>query len=178
MKYIIGLGNPTEKYKNTRHNIGQDLVFGLEKALSSDELSLNHTKLITFPGYINDSGLPMKKLLKNVKPDSDNRDILVIHDDLDQPIGKMKMIYDSNSGGHNGVNSIYSHLKTKKYYRLKIGVSPEVKKDKAEVHDYVLEKFSKEEKETIKGLMPKILESVRLFMEGDLGRAVEVANRK
>ena len=172
MKYIIGLGNPTEKYKNTRHNIGQDLVFALEKAIEGE------VKFITFPGYINDSGVPMKKLLKNVKPDSDNENILVIHDDLDQTIGKMKMGYGGNSGGHNGINSIMSHLKTKGYYRLKIGISPEIKKSKDEVHDFVLGKFTPDEKALIKGLMPKIKEAVKLFVEGDTARAVETANKK
>lgn len=178
MKYIIGLGNPTKTYKNTRHNIGQDLVFALEKALSEEVLSLTKTKLIVLPGYINESGMAMKKLFKNIKPDSENENILVIHDDLDQTIGKMKMSYGGNSGGHNGINSILSHMKTKGYYRLKIGISPEIKKNKDEVHDYVLGKFSKEESEVIKSLMPRIKEVVKLFIEGDVGRAVEVANKK
>jgi PTH1 family peptidyl-tRNA hydrolase len=178
MKYIIGLGNKTKQYKNTRHNVGQDTVFMLEKALKSDFLEMNNTKLITFDGYMNESGLPMKKLLKNVKPDSDNRNILVIHDDLDQSIGNMKMTYDGNSGGHNGINSIYAHLKTKKYYRLKIGISPLVKTPKDEVHDFVVGKFSKEESEVIGKLKNKIVEAVSLFIEGDEGRAVETANKK
>ncbi len=178
MKYIIGLGNPTKTYKNTRHNIGQDLVFALEKAFSEEVLLLSKTKLIVLPGFINESGVAMKKLFKNIKPDSENENILVIHDDLDQTIGKMKMSYGGNSGGHNGINSILSHMKTKGYYRLKIGISPEVKKSKDEVHDFVLGKFTSDEKVLLKGLMPKINEAVKLFMDGDVSRAVEVANRR
>lgn len=178
MKYIIGLGNPTKTYKNTRHNIGQDLVFALEKAFSEEVLLFSKTKLIVLPGFINESGVAMKKLFKNIKPDSENENILVIHDDLDQTIGKMKMIYGGNSGGHNGINSIFSHLKTKNYYRLKIGISPEVKRSKDEVHDFVLGKFTPDEKALLKGLMSKIKESVKLFMEGDVSRAVETANKK
>ena len=178
MKYIIGLGNPSKEYKNTRHNIGQDLVFALEKALSPEVLSLGKTKLLTLPGYINESGMALKKICKNIKPDSENQNVLVIHDDLDQTIGKMKMSYGGNSGGHNGINSIFSHLKTKNYYRLKIGISPEVKKDKSEVHDFVLGKFSKEESALIKGLMPKIKEVIKLIIVGDTNKAVEIANRK
>jgi PTH1 family peptidyl-tRNA hydrolase len=178
MKYIIGLGNPTKTYKNTRHNIGQDLIFALEKALSEEALFMSKTKLIVLPGYINESGMAMKKIFKTIKPDSENENILVIHDDLDQTIGRMKMTYGGNSGGHNGINSIISHMKTKGYYRLKIGISPEVKKSKDVVHDVVLGKFSPDEKALLKGLMPKIKEAVGLFMEGDVSRAVEVANRK
>jgi PTH1 family peptidyl-tRNA hydrolase len=90
----------------------------------------------------------------------------------------MKMSYGGNSGGHNGINSILSHMKTKGYYRLKIGISPEVKKDKSEVHDFVLGKFTPDEKVFLKGLMPKINEAVKLFMDGEVSRAVEVANRR
>jgi PTH1 family peptidyl-tRNA hydrolase len=177
MKYIIGLGNPTKEYKNTRHNIGQDLVFALEKTLDDKVLALTEAKLITLPGYINESGLAMKKLFKNIKPDSENKNILIIHDDLDQVIGKMKMVYGGNSGGHNGINSILSHMKTKNYYKLKIGISPEIKKSKDEVHGYVLGKFSKDENEIIKSLMPKIVEAVILFIGGNEEKAVETVNR-
>ena len=178
MKYIIGLGNPTKEYRNTRHNIGQDLVFTLEKVLSQETLVLSKTKLTTLPGYINESGTVLKKLFKNIKPDSENENILVIHDDLDQTIGRMKMSYGGNSGGHNGINSIWSHLKTKNYFRLKIGISPEVKKGKDEVHDHVLGKFSNEESVLIKSLLPKIKETIKLFIEGDINKAIEIANRK
>jgi peptidyl-tRNA hydrolase len=69
-------------------------------------------------------------------------------------------------------------MKTKRYFRLKIGISPEVKKSKDEVHDFVLGKFTADEKVLLKGLMSRIKEVVGLFMEGDVARAVEVANRK
>jgi PTH1 family peptidyl-tRNA hydrolase len=178
MKYIIGLGNPTTEYRNTRHNIGQDLIFMLEDELVDDIVFMNPFKLHRLPGYINDSGLALKKLFKNIKPDSENENLLIIHDDLDQPLGKIKMVYDGNSGGHNGINSIYSHLKTKKYYRLKIGISPEVKLPAGEVHDFVLGKFSKAEADVINGLRPKIVQVIKEFVKGDVGRAIELANKK
>ena len=178
MKYIIGLGNPTKQYKNTRHNVGQDAVFMLEKALGAEFLALHDTKLITLDCYMNDSGVALKKMFKKIKPESENENILVIYDDLDITLGSMKMIYGGNSGGHNGINSIFSHLKTKGYYRLKIGISPEVKTPKEDVHDFVIGKLSKAESEVIEGLKSKIVDGVKLFIEGDIGRAVEMINKK
>jgi PTH1 family peptidyl-tRNA hydrolase len=178
MKYIIGLGNPSKKYKNTRHNIGQDTVFKLINSLDGDFLTLNKTQLINPECYMNGSGLALKKLFKNVKPDSDNENILIIHDDLDQPIGKMKMIYGGNSGGHNGIKSVHSNMKIKNFYRLKVGISPQIKVDKDKAPDFVLGKFTPDEKEIMKKLYPKILEGIKLFMEGEVDRAVEVVNRK
>lgn len=175
MKYIIGLGNPTKKYKNTRHNIGQDVVF----RLIDDMGDMPGVKFLNPECYMNESGIALKKLLKNVKAGSENKNILVIHDDLDQVIGKMKMIYGGNSsGGHNGINSIYSIMGIKGYYRLKIGICPEVKPAKEDISNFVIGKFGPEEKGVMKKLYPKILEGVKLFVEGEVDRAVEVVNRR
>jgi PTH1 family peptidyl-tRNA hydrolase len=174
MKYIIGLGNPTKKYKNTRHNIGQDVVF----RLMDDMGDVTGVKFINPECYMNESGVALKKLLKNVKAGSENKNILVIHDDLDQTIGKVKMSYGGNSGGHNGINSIYSIMGIKDYYRLKIGICPEVKPGKDEISDFVVGKFNPDEKDMMKKLYPKLLEGVRLFVGGEVDRAVEVVNKK
>jgi peptidyl-tRNA hydrolase, PTH1 family len=174
MKYIIGLGNPTKKYKNTRHNIGQDVVF----RLIDDMGEMIGVKFINPECYMNESGVALKKLLKNVKAGSENKNILVIHDDLDQTIGKVKMSYGGNSGGHNGINSIYSIMGIKDYYRLKIGICPEVKPAKDEISNFVVGKFNPDEKDMMKKLYPKLLEGVKLFVEGGVDRAVEAVNRK
>lgn len=174
MQYIIGLGNPPKKYKNTRHNIGQDVVFKLMQDLGD----ISNVKFINPETYMNESGIALKKLLKNVKAGSENKNIIVIHDDLDQSIGKMKLTYGGNSGGHNGINSIYSVMGIKDYYRLKIGVCPEFKPYKDEIADFVVGKFTPDEKEVIKKLYPKILEGVKLFLNGEVDRAVEVVNKK
>ena len=174
MKYIIGLGNPTKTYKNTRHNIGQDMVF----RLMDDMGDMSGVRFINPECYMNESGVALKKLLKNVKAGSENKNILVIHDDLDQTIGKMKMSYGGNSGGHNGINSIYSIVGIKDYYRLKIGICPEVKPVKDEISDFVVGKFSPDEKDVMKKLYLKILEGVKLFVDGEVDRAVETINKK
>lgn len=174
MKYIIGLGNPTKKYKNTRHNIGQDVVFHLIKDLEE----ITGVKLINPECYMNESGSAIKKLVKGIKPDSENKNILIIHDDLDQTIGRVKMVYGGNSGGHNGINSIYGIMGIKDYYRLKIGISPEIKPSKEEVSNFVLGKFTPDEKDIMKKLYPKILEGVRLFIAEEVNKGIEMVNSK
>ena len=174
MKYIIGLGNPTKKYKNTRHNIGQDMVF----KLIDDIGEVSGVKFINPECYMNESGQALKKLLKNVKAGSENKNILIIHDDLDQKIGKMKMTYGGNSGGQNGINSIYAILGIKDYFRLKVGICPEVKPSKSDVADFVIGKFSPDEKDVMKKLYPKVLEGVKLFLNGEVDRGIETINKK
>lgn len=174
MQYVIGLGNPTKKYKNTRHNIGQDVVF----KLMDDLADISKVKFINPECYMNESGIALRKFLKNVKPGSENKNILIIHDDLDQTIGKMKLVYGSNSGGHNGINSIYSVMGIKDYYRLKIGICPEHKPSKEDISNFVIGKFTPDEKDMMKKLYPKILEGVKLFLGGEVDRATEVVNRK
>lgn len=174
MKYIIGLGNPSKKYKNTRHNIGQDVVF----KLIDDIGDLTGVKFINPECYMNESGIALKKLLKNIKAGSENKNILIIHDDLDQVMGKMKMTFGGNSGGHNGINSIYSIMGIKDYFRLKVGICPEIKPSKDEVSDFVIGKFTPNEKEVMKKIYPKVLEGVKLFLKGEVDRAVECVNKK
>lgn len=174
MQYIIGLGNPTKKYKNTRHNIGQDMVFKLIKDIGD----VSGVKFINPECFMNESGPAIKKLLKNIKAGGEYKNILIIHDDLDQTIGKTKMTFGGNSGGHNGINSIYSTMGIKDYYRLKVGISPEVKLSKEYVSDFVLGKFTPEEKETLKKVYSKVLEGIKLFIDGEVDRAVEMVNRK
>ncbi len=88
------------------------------------------------------------------------------------------MTFGGNSGGHNGINSIYSILGIKDYYRLKIGISPQVKVHKDFVSDFVLGKFTPDEKLILKNIYPKILEGIKLFLKGETDRAVEVLNRR
>lgn len=142
IKLIIGIGNPDEKYRDTRHNVGFMMVdyiakkceannFLFEKKTNSFVTKINprskasgNKPLITLTKpqtYVNKIGEVASKL-KNfykVKPEQ----ILVIQDDLDVPFGNTKISFDKNSGGHKGIESIMRALKTKKFYRLRIGLA-------------------------------------------------------
>ena len=136
LKLIIGIGNPDEKYQKTRHNVGFMMVDYIAKKNNFGDFETNKKlNALTAKGKLEDSSIILAKpqtyinktgetatKLKNfykVKPEQ----ILVIQDDLDVPFGNTKISFDKNSGGHKGIESIMRALKTKKFYRLRVGLA-------------------------------------------------------
>ncbi|MBP3634869.1 MAG: aminoacyl-tRNA hydrolase [Bacilli bacterium] len=157
MKLIVGLGNPGKEYENTRHNVGFDVIdkYTQNKNITSTKTKfdgvyyeeiINNEKIIFLKPqkYMNLSGEVVKKYVDYFKINI--QDILIIHDDLDQEIGKIKLKQNSSSGGHNGIKNIELHLNTKQYKRLKIGISNNKSID---TKDFVLGKFNKKDRELI-----------------------------
>ena len=160
MKLIVGLGNPGKEYENTRHNIGFIFLdyFANNNKVSIDkekynglytQTIINDEKVILLKplSYMNLSGEVVKRYVDYFKINLE--DILIINDDLDMSFGKIRLRPEGSSGGHNGLKNIALHLGTEKFKRLKIGISNDKTID---TKDYVLGKFSKEEKETINDL--------------------------
>ena len=172
MKLVVGLGNPGDEYEKTRHNVGfmfldfilNDSKFTLNKknmAMEYETMIRGEKVLFIKPiTFMNDSGQAVIKYANYYKIDSD--DIIVIQDDLDMDLGKYKLLYNRGDGGHNGIKSIVSCLGTRKFLRLKIGIS----KANIDTKDYVLGKFSKSElkiiDETFNGLKDFIMDYVVL----------------
>ena len=161
--FILGIGNPEEKYKNTRHNIGKDWV---EKIAKDQDLAFvkksklkcsiceikSHVYLILPDVFVNETG-KVASLLKrylNAKPEQ----ILVLHDDIDTQIGEAKFRSGGGDGGHNGVKDL-SNVIGKDFKRLKIGVSHPGRKN--EVTNWVLGKFKPEEAQILEDLYDKII---------------------
>ncbi len=157
MKLIVGLGNPGKKYENTRHNAGYRFIDEYAKAkkleINKEKFNglyttfiQNNEKIILLKPqkYMNLSGEVIKEFVNYFKINKDN--ILIICDDLDTELGKIKLKYKGSSGGHNGLKNIEENLQTKEYKRLKIGISNN--KDMNKI-DYVIGKVSKEELETL-----------------------------
>ena len=133
MKLIIGLGNPGKEYESSRHNIGFRIVdlmnkehggnFDLDKKSNSEisEIKVNGNKAILMKPqmFVNKSGEAVKKLAKSLKFKVSN--LIVVHDDLDIPFGKVKLSFGRSSAGHKGVESIIKALKTEKFYRIRVG---------------------------------------------------------
>ena len=153
MKLIVGLGNPGDEYKNTRHNVGFDLINYICKInnLNIDKEQFNakyavtrvdgeRVLLIKSLSYMNLSGVVVKKFVDYFK--LNNEDVLVVQDDLDMPLGRVKIITNSSSGGHNGIKDIERNLKGKNFIRLKIGIG---KDSNINSKDYVLSKFSNDD---------------------------------
>ena len=156
MKIIVGLGNPGKEYVNTRHNIGfmfvdevaktNNLSFYLDKSkraeLATVTIKGEKVVLVKPITYMNLSGEALRLVMDYYKVGVE--DIIVIHDDLDLPTGKLRIRANGSSGGHNGLKSIIANIKTQEFKRIKIGIDK-----KGAVIDYVLGKFSKMELEEI-----------------------------
>ena len=153
MKLIVGLGNPGKEYENTRHNAGFKFIDKFAKANNLDfnkekfnglytEFNYKGEKIILLKPqkYMNLSGEVVIKFKDFYKINLE--DILIICDDLDTELGKLKLKYKGSSGGHNGLKNIENHLHTKEYKRIKIGISNNKDKDKI---DYVIGKMPKDE---------------------------------
>ncbi len=185
MKLVVGLGNPGEEYENTRHNTGfMMLDFMLGRKVNWKEA--NGTKLLYYKDsiggkpteyikpttFMNNSGIAVAHVKDKHKLNL--KDIIVIYDDIDLPIGKMKISFDKSSGGHNGLESIIKKLKSREFVRIRIGISPEtpsgkLRKPKGEkdVLKFLLGEYKKSELEILKKLSKKIAEAVEMiFVEG------------
>lgn len=181
MKIVVGLGNPGEKYKNTRHNIGflfldkiiqeKKLNWTLQKKFFSYIAKDKDTIYLQPQTFMNNSGraveailsyyklLPKKLGLLKEKNSDLNNILTIIHDDLDIEIGKYKEANNSGSGGHKGVQSIINHLKTKKIRRIRIGIRNELK-EKIATEKFVLMNFNREEKEKINNIFNELKEKI------------------
>ena len=192
MKLIVGLGNPGDEYKNTRHNTGYIFIddFAQKNKVTIDKKNeLNTisereiTRLKNIDGekvillkplsYMNLSGEVVIKYVNYFKIDV--KDILIINDDLDLPIGKIRLRETGSSGGHNGLKNIALHLKTENFKRLKVGISNN--KD-IDTKDYVLGSFSKEDRETIETMKEEISNLLRDFVSLDFDRLMNKYNKK
>lgn len=181
MYLVVGLGNPGEEYKNTRHNVGRIILqkmcsFDWEKNKSAnayyceDVVSKKSSVFLMPETFMNNSGKSVA-YIKN-KKDIETKNIIVIHDDLDLPFGKVKISFGSGSGGHNGIESIIKSIKTKDFIRIRIGISPvtakgETKKPKGEerVLRFVMQNFKKDDLVALEKLSKNINKIIETIIE-------------
>jgi PTH1 family peptidyl-tRNA hydrolase len=176
MQWIVaGLGNPGPEYVGTRHNVGRDFLQAFEGKLPKN------AKLVTPDVYMNNSGGPLKKLVPSKKA---AERLIVIHDELDLPLGRIKISYGSSAGGHNGVKSIQAALKTQDFTRVRVGISPSTpsgklkRPDREKIVDFVLGKFKPADVEKLKKAKKLALEAVELIIEdGPQAAMMEIHSR-
>jgi len=140
MELIVGLGNPGQKYKNNRHNVGFMIVDELAK------LNLPGVGLFKPQKFMNKSGQEVKRWLKNRKGRT-LPVLYVVHDDLDIPLGKFKIQFGKGPKVHNGLQSIYEQLGTKDFWHIRIGIDGD--RDGKSGEDFVLGNWRPEEREVI-----------------------------
>ena len=184
MKLIVGLGNPGRIYANNRHNVGficlshfartQGIRFDKKQGkarIGTGEVAGNKVVLAKPQTYMNLSGESVSRLIK--KFDINLDDLLVIHDDIDLPIGKIRIRQGGSSGGHKGIDSIISALGSQDFIRLRVGIGrPTKNEDTTESSDdeiitYVLGDFTPDEKQAAIKVTPKVSEAILcLLTEG------------
>ena len=186
MKLVVGLGNPGEEYKNTRHNVGfsfldyfcqkNNIDFSKEQfnaKYAVTRVDGERVILIKPLSYMNLSGTVVKKYVDYFKllPE----DILVIHDDLDLPLGRVKIVKNSSSGGHNGIKDIEKKLKSKDYVRLKIGIG---NNNLIDTKDYVLSKFSNDDIALLDKIYNNLIDIINDFCLISLDRMKNKYNKR
>ena len=185
MKLIIGLGNPGDKYAETRHNVGLRVVSALADELKINPDFLKYKSLIGQGRmgqerillaqpctYMNKSGLAVKALKDGYQLEIDN--IIIIYDDMDLPPGTIRIKKSGSSGGHNGLKSIINKLGSKSFARIRIGIGrpPEG----VDVVDYVLGYFTSEEETLISEAVSDAIEAVRVIQKDSYDKAMNKFN--
>jgi peptidyl-tRNA hydrolase, PTH1 family len=178
---VVGLGNPGAAFEQTRHNLGFMLVERLAREADSQikreecralvgraEIENRRVELIKPQTYMNLSGESLSCLLKN--PERDEKRLIVVTDDLALPLGKIRLRPKGSAGGHNGLKSIISCLRSEEFIRLRIGIQPE--HPLADAKRFVLEKFSKAEFGTVEKVLEESAAAVRTVIRDGVEKAM------
>lgn len=165
MFLIVGLGNPGEKFKETRHNVGFMVLDALEKCGGLDTPHI----LLKPQTFMNASGKAVKEKYRS------DTQLIVIHDDIDLKTGRVKVSKNSRSAGHKGVESIIKEIGTQDFTRIRIGIQPEKGKPGA-VEDFVLKEFTKKELPLLQAALKKSDAALELILSNKLERAMDEYN--
>ena len=184
MKLIVGLGNPGKEYAGTRHNCGFMVIDRLASKLN---INVDQNKFkglyakVKYHGediillkpqtYMNLSGESVNAVMNFFKIDKE--DLLVIYDDLDMPVGKLRLRKTGSAGGHNGIKNIIAHLNSQDFKRIRVGID---RHKYMNVADYVLSRFSKVESEAIEQGIENAANAVLDYLDNDFNHAMNYYN--
>jgi PTH1 family peptidyl-tRNA hydrolase len=187
MKLIVGLGNPGRSYARNRHNIGficlnhfarsQGVRFDRKQARARTgmgKIAGNEVVLAKPQTHMNSSGESVSRLVN--KFNINLADLIVIHDDLDLPLGKIRLSSGSSSGGHKGINSIIKELGSQDFIRVRVGIGRPAGASEEEIIAYVLSDFSPEQRKTIAPVIPKVSEAILCILTEGLTPAMNKFN--
>ncbi len=191
---IVGLGNPEPKYDRTRHNIGFNAVDALAQ---SWQISLSENR--KFQSIFGEGSRPRGQKIRLLKPLTymnlsgqairaatdwykiPPQSVLVVYDDMDLPIGKIRMRLSGSAGGHNGMKSTISHLGTDKFPRLRIGIGKpqnELSKNEKDTISFVLGKFSSDESQLLEKVLKLVREAVELSLHQGVEKSMSLYNSR
>lgn len=178
---IVGLGNPGKKFENTRHNVGFMAIdkfaeknnfpeFVLQKKSNALISENENVALVKPQTFMNESGKAVKKLIKNIPLES----LIIVHDDIDLSVGKIKIVKDRGSAGHKGVESIIQNIGNENLIRIRIGIAGQ---SDVKAKKIVLKKFTKEEQQTLNQAISETAEALDLLIKQGLDKAMNEYNR-
>jgi PTH1 family peptidyl-tRNA hydrolase len=187
MHIIVGLGNPTEKYQATRHNVGWDAItrlsddykipldFKKHKAICGKGYMEGEKVILAQPiTYMNLSGESVRELVDFYKVSPE--EVIVIYDDISLEVGQLRIRKKGSAGGHNGIKSIISHLGTDEFPRIKVGVGDKPKG--WDLADYVLSRFQGEEQASIREALKDSADACKMIITSGMDAAMNLYNKK
>jgi PTH1 family peptidyl-tRNA hydrolase len=188
MKLIVGLGNPGQNYARNRHNIGfmcinhfarsQGVKFDRKQARArtgKSKIAGNEVVLAKPQTHMNSSGEAVSRLVNKLKINLE--DLIVIHDDLDLPLAKIRLSSGSSSGGHKGINSIIKELGSQDFIRVRIGIGRPAGASEDDIIAYVLSDFTPEQRKAIAPAIPRVSEALLYLLTEGLTPAMNKFNR-
>ena len=195
MMLIVGLGNPGKEYENTRHNTGRIILEKIAKAndfsewkddmklkslKSKGEIDGEKVEFLLPNTFMNNSGVAVCQIIDDKKK---LKNLVVVYDDMDLPVGSLKISHNRSSGGHNGLESIIKKVKSKEFVRIRIGVSPttptgKMKKPKGEeaVLKFLLGTFKEDELKQTKNQAKKVAEIISMISGEGKDKAMTLFN--
>ena len=194
MLTVVGLGNPGDEYAKTRHNAGRLVLDALaakhdfsawkkdgksKALLSSGEISGVKMQFVCPDNFMNNSGTSVAYYIKDKEQLSD---LVVVYDDMDIALGRIKVSFDRGTGGHNGIESIQQHVQSREFVRVRVGVSPVgeegMQKPKGEqaVLDFLLKNFRKPELEELEKISVRVGEALSTYAKEGKERTMNVFN--
>ncbi|WP_156456419.1 aminoacyl-tRNA hydrolase [Abyssisolibacter fermentans] len=184
---VIGLGNPGNKYSNTKHNVGFNTIDCLaeknnvklskikfKSVYGETMIDGNKVILVKPQTYMNNSGISVMEILKYTNVPIDN--IIVIYDDIDIELGSLRIRKKGSAGSHNGMKSIIYHLKSEDFPRIRLGIGkPNQGQDLA---NYVINNFGKEDRELIDTTIERASEAVLEIIKNGVDQAMNIFNKR
>ena len=186
---VVGLGNPGEEYARSRHNVGAEVVAELaarhggrlklakrERALATDVTIAGRRVTLAFPQtYMNDSGESVRLLMRH-HDIADVSDIVIVHDELDLPVGRLKVKDGGGLAGHNGLRSLKQHLHSDAFLRVRIGVGKPPSKDRGA--DHVLKRVSKADRAELDVVVQEAADAVEAIVADGVAGAMTTYNAR
>lgn len=176
MKLVVGLGNPGEKYINTRHNLGFEFLdefrrknnleeWNQESKFKAEIIKIGNDLILVKPlTYVNESGFSVSSIANFFKIPAE--EVIVIHDDLDLSLGKIKVRLGGSGAGHHGVESVIKELGTDQFIRVRLGIGNEKSHE-----NFVLEKFSSKDKSEVKQMIKQGIKALEILFDQGIEQA-------